>query len=122
MNDEPENTSLFRRLLARHRLEVRYWDGWVSTRRGGRQIGPRPALALHRLPDPHCTTCGGQGEVEYGSPFQDEPGYDDCHCSPFLPLALIWLPRRPAWTRRPAHPSHDPWCADPNCTHTEAPV
>lgn len=108
------------RLLARKRLEVRYWDGWVATRRGGRQIGPRPILALHRLPDPHCRDCGGQGEVECGVYGQDEPDWADCDCAPFLPLAFVWLPKRPAFTRR-RRPAHDPWCTDPNCTHDQAP-
>ncbi|MFD7236877.1 hypothetical protein ACFWAT_16435 [Streptomyces syringium] len=90
---------MIRRTLARHRLTVRCWTGWVSTSRSGRPIGPRPILALHRLPDPHCTNCGGKGQVMSGVPGQDEPDFDDCDCAPFLPLAWIWLPKPPGWAR-----------------------
>ncbi|MEV4871610.1 hypothetical protein [Streptomyces syringium] len=91
---------MIRRMLARHRLAVRCWTGWVSTSRGGRPIGPRPILALHRTPDPHCTNCNGDGQVTSGVPGQDEPDFDDCDCAPFLPLAWIWLPKPPGWARR----------------------
>ncbi|MEU8547820.1 hypothetical protein AB0C81_12610 [Streptomyces roseoverticillatus] len=102
---------MIRRILARHRLAIRFWSGWFSTSRSGRQIGPRPVLALHRLPDPNCPHCGGLGEVTCGSPGQDEPGYDDCHCAPFLPLAFIWLPKPPRWARRPVR-NRDPWASN----------
>ncbi|MEU1309630.1 hypothetical protein ABZ419_12150 [Streptomyces cinnamoneus] len=111
---------MIRRLMARHRLAVRYWSGWVSSGPRGRQIGPRPILALHRTPDPNCPDCDGRGEVMSGSPGQDEPDWDDCHCAPFLPLAYLWLPKPPAWLRR-RRPAHDPWCTNPACTHDEPP-
>ncbi|MBB4889923.1 hypothetical protein FHS38_006001 [Streptomyces netropsis] len=90
---------MIRRTLARHRLAVRCWSGWVSTSRSGRSIGPRPILALHRLPDPHCANCGGKGQVLSGTPYSDEPDFDDCDCAPFLPLAKVWLPKAPGWAR-----------------------
>ncbi|MFD7235082.1 hypothetical protein ACFWAT_07205 [Streptomyces syringium] len=89
-----------RRILPRHRLALRLWSGWVSTSRRGRPIGPRPILALHRTPDPHCPTCDGEGQVMSGVPGQDEPDFDDCDCAPFLPLAWIWLPKPPGWAQR----------------------
>ncbi|MEU5609404.1 hypothetical protein AB0H03_11830 [Streptomyces sparsogenes] len=91
---------MIRRFLARRRLEIRYWSSWTASRANGRQAGPRPILAVHRLPDPHCPTCGGEGEVRCAGPDPEEPDYDDCHCAPFLPLAWIWLPKAPRWTRR----------------------
>lgn len=91
---------MIRRTLARHRLAFRCWTGWVSTSRWGRPIGPRPILALHRTPDPHCTTCGGTGTVMCAGPYPDEPDFDDCDCTPFLPLAWIWLPKPPGWAQR----------------------
>ncbi|MFC5719881.1 hypothetical protein ACFP1Z_06770 [Streptomyces gamaensis] len=111
---------MIRRLMARHRLAVRYWSAWVSTSPRGRQTGPRPILALHRTPDPNCPDCEGRGELAYGVQGQDEPEYSDCHCAPFLPLAYLRLPKRPAWLHR-RHPAHDCWCADPACTHHEPP-
>ncbi|WP_424891183.1 hypothetical protein [Streptomyces sp. XH2] len=110
-----------RDLLARHRLAVHYWAGWVSTSRSGRTVGPWPVLALHRLPDPDCTTCGGLGEVTCAGPDVDEPGYDDCHCAPFQPLAFIWLPKPPRFPRRRRPAAHDPWCTDPACAHDQPP-
>ncbi|MFV8130054.1 hypothetical protein [Streptomyces syringium] len=91
---------MIRRTLARHRLAVRGWSGWVSTSRWGRPIGPRPILALHRLPDPDCPTCGGEGVVKSAGPYPDEPEVDDCDCTPFLPLAWIWLPKPPRWAQQ----------------------
>ncbi|MGX8907420.1 hypothetical protein ACR820_19780 [Streptomyces netropsis] len=91
---------MYRRLLARHRLKLRYWSLWISHHRNGRETGPRPILALHRLPDPHCTDCDGKGQVMSGVPGADEPDFDDCPCAPFLPLAWIWLPKPPGWARR----------------------
>ncbi|WP_432188658.1 hypothetical protein [Streptomyces sp. Tue6028] len=91
---------MMRRLLARHRLEIRHHPGWVSHPVGGRLRGPRPILALHRRPDPDCQYCGGWGEIEHGSPYGEEPEVDDCACAPFLPLAFVWLPNWPRWARR----------------------
>ncbi|CAM5541416.1 hypothetical protein [Streptomyces abikoensis] len=102
---------MLRSILARHRLALRLWTCWSSTSRRGRQVGPRPALALHRLPDPTCLDCDGRGEVMSGSPGQDEHTVDDCHCAPFLPLAYIWLPRPPRWLHRRRPAAHDPWGA-----------
>ncbi|MET9416115.1 hypothetical protein ABZY03_18405 [Streptomyces klenkii] len=109
-----------RDLLARHRLAIHYWAGWVSTSRSGRTVGPRPVLALHRLPDPDCTTCGGTGEVTCAGPDADEPGYDDCYCAPFQPLAFIRLLKPPSFPRRRRPAAHDPWYADPDCAHDQA--
>jgi len=86
---------VIRRLLARCRLEFRFWPGWVSYRAGGRQVGPRPLLGLHRTPDPLCPDCGGAGQVMCGGPGAEEPDFDACHCTPFFPLASLWLPK---WT------------------------
>ncbi|MFJ8363071.1 hypothetical protein [Streptomyces sp. NPDC093984] len=91
---------MIRRLLARHRLTVQYWDGWVATHRNGRAIGPRPILALHRTPNPNCAECGGTGEVQHGWPGAEEPDVDACDCAPFLPLAYVWLPNMPRWARK----------------------
>ncbi|ANZ18638.1 hypothetical protein O1L44_22545 [Streptomyces noursei] len=98
------------RVLARKRLTIRYWGGWVATRHG-RPIGPRPILALHRTPDPNCLDCEGTGEVMCGSPGQEEPDYGDCHCAPFPPLAYLWLPKCPAWLRQ-RRLGHDPAFSD----------
>ncbi|MDW4904586.1 hypothetical protein RB628_04325 [Streptomyces sp. ADMS] len=87
------------RLLARHRLAIRHHAGWVSYPVGGRPRGPRPILALHRLPDPDCLYCGGEGEVIGAVYGEDEPDYDDCECAPFLPLRFVWLPHSPRWLR-----------------------
>jgi hypothetical protein len=81
------------RILARHRLAVRYWPSWVDTTRRGRRIGPRPILALHRTPDPACPQCGGRGEIMCGSPGAEEPDIEPCDCTPFHPLIKLWLPR-----------------------------
>ncbi|MFF8535376.1 hypothetical protein ACF07B_26100 [Streptomyces sp. NPDC015532] len=91
---------MIRRLLARHRLEISYHPAWVSHPAAGRARGPRSVVAVHRLPDPLCPYCGGDGEVEYGSPGAEEPEAADCPCSPFLPLAFLWLPNWPRWARQ----------------------
>jgi hypothetical protein len=91
---------VIRRLLARRRLKVCYHPAWVSHPVGGRLRGPRPILALHRLPDPDCPQCGGRGEVWSGSPGAEEPDVDACECAPFLPLAYLWLPNWPRWARK----------------------
>ncbi|MBW5485727.1 hypothetical protein [Streptomyces bambusae] len=113
---------MIRRILARRRLELVYHRSWYAHPIGKRPIGPRPMLGLHRLPDPHCTDCGGLGEVAHGSANGEEPDYDDCHCAPFLPLAHLWLPKAPCWARRrPRGTWHDPWCSDLSCTHCDSP-
>ncbi|MBM9505313.1 hypothetical protein [Actinacidiphila acididurans] len=89
-------TSRLRRIVGRPRLAVRYWPGWVDTTRRGRWIGPRPILALHRTPVPNCPQCDGTGEVESGSPYQEEPDIDPCPCAPFHPLLKLWLPHAAA--------------------------
>ncbi|MFI1160213.1 hypothetical protein [Streptomyces sioyaensis] len=79
--------------MHRPRLALRYHPGWYSHPPGGRPIGPRPTLALHRTPDPNCRTCGGDGCVMTGSQSHpEEPNFVDCPCAPFLPLVKIWLP------------------------------
>ncbi|MBZ4319408.1 hypothetical protein [Streptomyces huiliensis] len=109
------------RFLARRRLTIRYWASWSSTSSSGRHTGPRPILALHRLPDPNCRTCGGRGEVMCGVYGQEEPDYDDCDCAPFLPLAHIWLPKPPAWTRRLRSPAARRGGFRPADTHDQPP-
>ncbi|MEU7061625.1 hypothetical protein [Streptomyces sp. NPDC046197] len=91
---------MIRRLLARHRLEFCFHAAWVSHRVGKRPRGPRPILALHRLPDPNCSVCGGTGDVLHGWPGCEEPDVDTCDCAPFLPLAYVWLPKWPRWARK----------------------
>lgn len=62
------------------RLTITYWPVW----------GKRPALALHRTPDPHCPDCDGGGYVA------DDPDCIDeraCHCAPEAPLVRLSLPR-----------------------------
>ncbi|MEU1311734.1 hypothetical protein ABZ419_22970 [Streptomyces cinnamoneus] len=114
---------MIKRFLARRRLELRYHPVWCSHPVGRRPVGPRPMLGLHRLPDPHCRTCGGEGAVMCAGPDADEPDSDNCHCAPFLPLAHLWLPKVPGWARRPRHSAwHNPsWCTRRNCAGSDEP-
>lgn len=85
---------MIRRFLARRRLEIRYHVAWFSHPIGKRPIGPRPMVGLHRLPDPVCSTCAGDGWVMTASATDpEEPDFEDCDCAPFLPLVRLWLPK-----------------------------
>ncbi|WP_329174671.1 hypothetical protein OG754_18365 [Streptomyces decoyicus] len=86
--------------MQRPRLALRYHSAWYSHPLGGRPIGPRPMLGLHRTPDPNCRICGGEGCVTTGnSSHPEEPDFVDCPCAPFLPLVTIWLPKWADTTR-----------------------
>jgi hypothetical protein len=79
--------------MRRLRLALRYHPGWYSHPAGGRPIGPRPMLGLHRTTDPHCHICGGEGCVMTRSESDpEEPHFIGCPCTPFLPLVKLWLP------------------------------
>lgn len=66
------------------RLRLTYWPVWFTS--SGK---PRPVLALHRTPDPHCPSCEGCGYVG-----QDPEGIDEteCECAPFAPVIALPLP------------------------------
>ncbi|MGA6156825.1 hypothetical protein ACPEIC_26115 [Stenotrophomonas sp. NPDC087984] len=104
---------MIRRILARRRLEIQYHAAWFSHPIGKRPIGPRPMVGLHRLPDPDCPTCEGNGYVMTGNRIDpEEPDFEDCHCAPFLPLVTLWLPKWADTVRfrrrnRPGY-SHEP--------------
>lgn len=86
--------------MRRPRLALRYHPAWYSHPLGGRPIGPRPMLGLHRTPDPNCRICAGEGCVMTRSESDpEEPAFVDCSCAPFLPLATIWLPKWADTTR-----------------------
>jgi hypothetical protein len=66
------------------RLTVTYWPALYI----GKRV--RPALALHRTPDPHCPDCDGCGYTAYEIDCADEA---PCHCTPEQPLVALPLPR-----------------------------
>ncbi|MDX3226091.1 hypothetical protein [Streptomyces sp. ME19-01-6] len=106
---------MIRRILARRRLEIRYHAAWCSHPIGKRPIGPRPMVGLHRLPDPDCSTCEGDGYVMTGSAYDpEEPDFEGCDCAPFLPLVTLWLPKWSDTTRvrrrnRPGYSDEPPF-------------
>ncbi|WP_164492934.1 hypothetical protein [Streptomyces lydicus] len=86
--------------MRRPRLTLRYHSAWYSHPVGGRPIGPRPMLGLHRNPDPTCRICAGYGCVMTSSASDpEEPNFVDCACAPFLSLVTIWLPKWADTTR-----------------------